>query len=218
MGVVQTIAQLTGWSKRQAFHHVSHLTTRDIPVKEVYRLIHKLSSKPILVDKSPSSVREMATLRRLEENFENPLYLFLTRHPKATVESMMRVQIHPPRPRHTFAEAEQRWRKTNTNVLSFLGTVPDSRWHRLSFEDLMSDTENTLRLITDFIGVHYCPEMADAYDGDRMQSGIGCINLSKRERVERELGEVWKHIKLPQRQGPETSDLASRLGYELPLG
>jgi len=32
------------------------------------------------------------------------------------------------------------------------------------------------------------------------------------------LGEVWKHIKLPQRQGPETSDLASRLGYELPLG
>ena len=159
----------------------------------------------------------MATLENLEKNFENPHYLFLTRHPEAAIESMMRVQIHPPRPKDTLAQAEQRWKETNTNVLGFLEAVPDGRWHRFSFEDLMSDTENTLRLITDFIGVHYYPEMADAYDGDRMQSGIGCVNLSKRERVERELGEVWKHTKLPQRLGPETSDLASRLGYQVPL-
>ena len=171
-----------------------------------------------MVDKSPPSVRDIATLQRLEENFENPLYLFLTRHPKATVESMMRVRIHPPEPKHTFAAAEQRWKQDNKNALSFLGDVPRSRWHHLSFEELLADSEAVLRKLTDFLGVPYFDIMAYPYELERLRSGIGCINLSKRERVERELGEVWKHIKLPQPLGPETSDLASRLGYALPIG
>lgn len=38
MGVVQTLAHLNGWSKWQAFHYMSRLTRRDVPVAEVYRL------------------------------------------------------------------------------------------------------------------------------------------------------------------------------------
>ncbi len=216
MGVAQTISQLTGWSERQAFHYVSHLTKRDIPVKEVYRLIHQLSPKPILVDKSPSLARDIAALQRLEQTFEHPRYLFLTRHPIAAIGSMMRVDTYPPWPRHTFSKAEQHWQGTNANVVKFLQNVPETRWYRLSFEDLMADTETVLRQIADFLGVTYSPEMADPYDGDRMRSGIGCVNLPKRQAVEKELGEKWKHVKLPRKLGLETWALAKRLGYELP--
>ena len=79
----------------------------------------------------------------------------------------------------------------------------------------MADREAVLRRLTEFLGVPYFDVMADPYEGERLQAGIGCVNLAKRKEIRKELGEAWKHIKLPQRLGLETSELASRLGYEL---
>jgi hypothetical protein len=211
MGLVQTIVHLTGWNKWQAFHYLSHLTKRDVPVPEVYRLIHGLCPKPILVDKSPSI---MGHLQRIEECFDNPRYLFLTRHPYATIESMMLNRVNPPLPKHTLAEAEQAWLEVNGNILGFLETVPLDRWRQLSFEELMSTTEQTLQSVTDFLGIPYEPAMSTPYDGDRLLHGIGCVNLPKRQRVEPELAEKWKAIHLERPLLSKTVDLAKELGYK----
>jgi len=215
MGLVQTIAHLAGWHKWQAFHYLSHLTKRDLPVKEIYRLIHSLSPKQILVDKSPSLADELAILKRLEQEFESPRYLFITRHPYSVIESLMREQVKPPNPKHTFAEAEELWLRSNSNCIHFLEGVHRARWHRLSFEDLMSKTEETLRGITDFLKLPYSSLMPNAYEGDRLQDGIGCINFPKRKRVESELGEKWKHIQLPRSLSEETKAVATSLDYTL---
>lgn len=217
MGVVQTLAHLNGWSKWQAFHYMSRLTRRDVPVAEVYRLIHQLCPKPILVDKTPAVTLDLRHMERIEQTFENPRYLFLTRHPYAVIESCMSKQINPPFPRYSFDEAENRWLEGNRNVMRFLGTIPAGRWHRLSFEGLMSCTERTLRGVTDFLGIPYHQPMADAYDGERMQGGIGCINLPTRPHVVKELGERWRHVRLPSPLRSETETMAGELGYELPL-
>jgi len=214
MGLAQTIAHLQGWNKWQAFHYVSHLTKRDVPVPDIYHLLHALCPKPILIDKSPSVARH---LQEIEENFEKPKYIFLTRHPYSVIESLMRNRINPPFPEHTFARAEQAWLEVNRRIFGFLEEIPADRWHRLSFEDLMSNTEETLRGVTDFFGLPYCSTMADAYHGERLQEGIGCVNFSKRKSVEKDLGERWKRVRLPQRLGKETEELASRLGYTVPV-
>lgn len=215
MGLAQTVGHLTGWNKWEAFHYTSHLTKRDIPVAEVYRLIHALCPKPIVVDKSPSLTLDAINMLEIERKFEQPKYIFLTRHPSAVIESIMSKQIDPPFPKYSFDPAEGRWRTANDNVLRFLGTISAERWHRLTFEDLMEDTEGTLRKVTDFLGILYHSPMADAYEGNRLQGGIGCINLPQRKKVEKELGERWKHVRLSHKLSKETEALALRLGYVL---
>jgi hypothetical protein len=210
MGLVQTVAHLTGWNKWQAFHYLSQLTKRDIPVTGVYRLLHELCPKPILVDKSPSICGH---LERIEECFENPRYLFLTRHPYAAIESLILNRINPPFPNHTFAEAEQLWLKTNKNIIRFLANMSSDRWHQLSFEELVSRTDKTLRDITGFLGLSESSSMADAYEGERLHQGIGCTNFAKRKRVEKELGDRWKHVRLPGQLSDETRIMAAELGY-----
>lgn len=212
LGLAQTIAHLQGWNKWQAFHYVSHLTKRDVPVPDVYRLLHELCPKAILIDKSPSVTGH---LQEIERTFENPRYLYLTRHPYPVIESMMRVRVDPPFPEHTFVQAERTWLEVNRDIVGFLEGIPADRWHRLSFEDLMSKTEETLRGVTHFFGLPYRATMADPYRGERLQEGIGCVNFRKRKNLETELGERWKCIRLPERLGKETGELALRLGYTL---
>jgi hypothetical protein len=210
MGLVQTISHLTGWNKWQAFHCLSHLTKRDVPVPEIYRMIHELCPKPILVDKSPSI---SGHLQQIEKCFDKPRYLFLTRHPYATIESMMLNRVNPPFPKHTFPQAEQAWLEVNRNIVSFLETVPLDRWHQLSFEELMSTTDQALQGVTDFLRLLYCLTMADAYEGERLQRGIGCVNFSVRQRVAKDLGNRWKNVRLPGQLSSETRNIAADLGY-----
>lgn len=216
MGFSQTIQDLTGWTERQAFHYVSTLTKRDLPIEDVYRIIHGYSPRPIVADKSPSLTRSLATMQKIEKLFANPRYLYITRHPYAVIESMMRIQVYPPGPKHTLPTAETLWVHTNSNVRAFLSEVSRERWHQVTYEGLMRTTEQTLRGVTDFLGVAYQPSMADAYEGNRMQQGVGCVNLPKRQSVEPELAEKWKTIRLERPLLPETVALASTLGYECP--
>jgi hypothetical protein len=127
---------------------------------------------------------------------------------------MMLNRVNPPLPKHTLAEAEQAWLEVNGNILGFLETVPLDRWHQLSFEELMSTTEQTLQSVTDFLGIPYEPAMSTPYDGDRLLHGIGCVNLPKRQRVEPELAEKWKAIHLERPLLSKTVDLAKELGYK----
>lgn len=216
LGLAQTIAHLKGWNKWQAFHYASQLTKRDLPIREIYRLLHQLSPKPILVDKSPYLTSHISILQRIEADFINPRYLFITRHPFSVLDSMMNNRIDPSRPKHRFKDAENVWLNANRNVLDFFGQVPAARCFRFSFEDLMADTDQTLRQITGFLGIPYLSEMQNIYEEDRLQSGIGCVNLPKRKWVEKELGKKWKRIRLPGPLREETLSLAARLGYSFP--
>jgi hypothetical protein len=219
MGFSQTIQDLTGWSDRQAFHYVSTLTKRDLPIEDVYRVIHGYCPRPVVVDKSPSLAQSLATMQKIEKLFTNPRYLYITRHPYAVIESMMRMQINPPLPKFNLPTAEALWMQTNSNVRAFLSGIPRERWHQLSYEDLVrstSSTYQTLRGVTDFLGLPFEPAMSAPYAGNRLLHGVGCVNLPNRQRVEPELAEKWKTIRFERPLLPETVALAATLGYECP--
>lgn len=214
MGLVQTIADLTGWSEREAFHYVSILTRRDLPVADVYRIIHGYCSKPVVVDKSPLLANMPFALDAIESNFLDARYLHITRHPRAVIDSMLKVGASPFDHLKDAAVAENFWCETNTSVLAFLDGTPRRRWHRLSYEDLMGSTGRTLRGVTDFLGMPYDLSMADPYAGHRLQQGIGCVNLPKRNALEPGLAHAWRETDRKRDLQPETAALARRLGYE----
>lgn len=216
MGFSQTIQDLTGWSEREAFHYVSTLTKRDLPIEDVYRIIHGYCRKPIVVDKSPSLPKVPSTLERIESRFSEPRYLYITRHPYAVLESMIRLETLPFREIRDAPAAEKVWFNTNATIRTFLRTIPETRWHQVSYEDLMQTTEQTLRGVTDFLGVAYEPTMANAYEGNRLQQGVGCVNLKNRQEVEPKLADAWKSIRFERPLLPETVALAAELGYVCP--
>ncbi len=214
MGFSQTIQDLTGWSEQEAFHYISTLTKRDLPIEDVYRIIHGYSEKPILVDKSPTIMQVPSTLERIESRFSTPRYIYITRHPYAVIESMVRLDALPFKKLTDTRTAEKVWLDSNTTIREFLGRIPKVRWHHLSYEDLMRTTEESLRGVTDFLGVAYEPLMSEPYNGDRLLHSVGCVNLPKRQRVEPELAEKWKTINLERPLLPKTISLANSLGYE----
>ena len=216
MGFSQTIQDLTGWSEREAFHYVSTLTRRDLPINDVYRIIHGYAKKPIVVDKSPSLPRASSNLERIESRFSNARYLYITRHPYAVIESMQRLEARPFKGVKSITAAENIWFDTNTTIRAFLEGIPKSRQHQLSYEDLMRTTEQTLRGVTDFLGVAYDPAMADPYKGNRLVKGLGCVNLPHRRKVEPQLADVWTSIRFEQPLLHATVALSTQLGYTCP--
>lgn len=213
MGVVQTIAHLRGWNKWQAFHYVSHLTKRDLPVKEVYRLLHALSPKAILVDKTPFVARFPRDFGRLEKDFSDPRYIFLSRHPCGVIDSLMRIQAIPPHPRHTLQEAEEHWLKGNREISDFLQEIPQQRWLHVHHERVLGSPASAMREVAAFLGLDYHPAMLNPYSGDRLMEGIGSPNIFSRTKIEPQALDEDRTNHIALRLDSATKKLACELGY-----
>ncbi len=213
MGVVQTIAHLRRWNKWHAFHYVSHLTKRDLPVKEVYRLLHALSPKAILVDKTPSLIRFPRDFKRLEKDFSDPRYIFLSRHPCDVIDSLTRVQAVPPHPRHTLQEAEEHWLNGNREISDFLEEIPKLRWLHMHHEKVVGSPASAMREVAAFLGVEYDPAMLNPYSGDRLMEGIGSPNIFSRSKIEFQAIDTNRSKQIAMKLCSATKELACELGY-----
>ncbi len=215
MGLCQTLVHMKGWSEKRAFQYVSRLTSKDASIEEVYRLLHRWSPKPILVDKSPALSFELEYLEMLEQRFERARYLWITRHPFPVIRSMINLQICPPNPNFTFEQAQEWWVRHNRNAMSFLSSLPGDRWMRISYESLMLDPGGVLAGVTRFLGLEFDSRMLDVYDGTRIINGIGCINLRKRERVDPSLADKWRSDGVRYQLSAQAIKLSKILNYSV---
>ena len=141
--------------------------------RRCYRQMQEWLGERILVDKTPSYALDEAILRRAEDDFEEPLYIHLLRHPCAMIQSFEEVKLDQVffRRDHPFRRArlaELIWLVSHQNIVAFLRGVPAGRQCRLRFEDLVRKPESVLRGLSDFLRVDFDPAMADPYrDKDR---------------------------------------------------
>lgn len=114
------------------------------------------------------------------------------------------------------AQAERHWVLCNRNILTFLERTGHPA-HRLRFEDLVAAPDQSMRAVCAAIGVDHRPEVLAPYDGGaRMIDGVGDPNLHEHDRIEPELGDAWRRIRLRRQLGPAARALAAELGYDLP--
>jgi hypothetical protein len=111
--------------------------------------------------------------------------------------------------------AESVWEKANGNILDLLEPVEFERYHRVRFEELVSQSRQIMVNLCDFLGVPYNEEVLQPYKGRRMSDGLGDPNFQDQDRIESKLGDVWKNIKLPRRLGRAVRQLAAELDYDL---
>lgn len=74
-----------------------------------------------------------------------------------------------------------------------------------------------MRRAASALGVEYRDALVEPFEGDRMRFGPGDPGFTERSAIRPELGEVWRHIRLPRQLSPITRGVARRLGYELPF-
>jgi hypothetical protein len=74
-----------------------------------------------------------------------------------------------------------------------------------------------MKNICEFLGIPFEESIIDPYDGKRrMIDGPGDPNIFQHDKIESNLGEVWKKISLPRPLSNETGELALELGYTMP--
>jgi amino acid adenylation domain-containing protein/thioester reductase-like protein len=218
MGLNRTLMELEGLTEEEARLRIHALVERNASVQEVFRLLQDQTGGRLLVDKSPGYALLSRTLQHAEELFEEPLYLYLYRHPAAMIESFLRNRLH-----RTYASAEAEpqevaehiWLRCNRNIRGFLAGVDPRRRFDLRYEELVSDPERVLRGVCDFLGIPFDAGVLDPYGGGRMIDGSGDPNITDRNRVDPRLGEAWKKVRLPRELDPEVRRVAMELGYEV---
>ena len=169
-GAVRAVMEAEGLDAEGAKASIAAAEASSLTTKELYRRLQDAVAPRILVDKSPAYALDPAALRRAEAWFDRPMYIHLVRDPAATIDSFVRRHVdqvlyvgdHPFEPRQV---AELVWTASHRTIADFLAGVPEERWVRVRYEDLVTDPAGQLRALCDGLGLEFDPGVLRPYDG-----------------------------------------------------
>ena len=177
-GLLRTVAQLIfggqteenvrdakAWIRRR-----SHCTTGYI-----FELLAARVVPRIMVEKSPSMVYRLASLRRTYEMFPNARYVHLVRHPCGHAQSVLKhlrkeeergaapgwlvglaswsTDYEAPAEPKPPLDPQHGWLQLHRNVKEFLSTIPPHQQRRFQSEDFLTSPERTMRELLQWLGL-----------------------------------------------------------------
>lgn len=155
-----------------------HLTTG-----AVMEALAERAHPRILVEKSPSIVRTVESMRRAYALFPQARFVHLVRHPRGHGESAMKVLANArehgslpashwvffgsspapgqgtvPVPPRGSLDPQWAWYGLNRNVVEFLADIPAAQVFRVRGEEVLADPDATLRPLLAWFGLRDDPE------------------------------------------------------------
>lgn len=194
-------------------------------IQRGYRRLQHLSGR-LLVDKTPHYTLDVTVLNRAEEMFDDPLYVWLHRHPAAVAASFKGLGesfFWGNRISHLALSkdrvGELTWRMCNENIEGFLSGILAGRKHVLTYEQLITDAGPTMDKLCDFLGVGRHDKVLSPFDGDVARM-LGFPDgddpkFHERSKIDGTLVDSWKGVVDPTTFDEETKAIARRLGYEI---
>jgi amino acid adenylation domain-containing protein len=227
-GTVRALMQLRGYSREEAEREMARYEDAAMTTQEFYRVLQEAAGEAMLVDKTPSYAMDRETLRQSELEFDQPLYLHLTRNPYGMIHSFEEAHLEQIFPR--FAQpfggrklAEMIWTISAQNILSFLDTVPAERQRQIEFERLVREPETAMSEICNWLGIEYQPEMIEPYleKQKRMSDGVyevgkmlGDIKFHEHKGIDDRVAESWRNDYREEFLSEQTWAVAEKLGYD----
>ncbi|MGG1946855.1 beta-ketoacyl synthase N-terminal-like domain-containing protein [Trinickia sp. NRRL B-1857] len=216
-GLVRALVEVLDIEPAHADAMIAGMVASKMPTSEVLaRLAQRLEGR-LLVDKSPGYSNDIEVLRKTLRDFPKAKYLYLTRHPCAVVESMVRnrfVRLMEGGNTDPFDFGEFAWVRSNGNILDFSAEVPPERFMHVRYEDLMADTRGKMESICHFLRIQFEDALLKPYSGARMRDGLGDPNFFEHDRIEPGFVDKWRQANRIIRLGPASRYLADRLGYQ----
>jgi phthiocerol/phenolphthiocerol synthesis type-I polyketide synthase E len=219
-GIVIALMEVMNIGENECRALVEEMVQKNMSIREVYHILQQAVGDRILVDKTPRYSMHLETLEYAEEIFDKPKYIHLVRHPYPVIESFMRNRFEKlflEEDVDSFLLADKIWNVYNRNVIQFSKTIEPDRYHLVPYETVVSQPKEIMKNICEFLGIPFEESIIDPYDGKRrMIDGPGDPNIFQHDKIESNLGEVWKKISLPRPLSNETGELALELGYTMP--
>ncbi|MEA2692693.1 MAG: hypothetical protein QOJ16_2080, partial [Acidobacteriota bacterium] len=226
-GTIRALMEVYACDAEEARRHMDEAEGRGLSVQQFYGELQAAIGSRLLVDKTPSYALDPATLARAEEDFAEPLYVHLLRHPYGMIRSFEKAKLEQVffRPSHPFSRrqlAELIWDVSQENILDLLSGVPAERQIQLRFEEMLREPEREMRRLCGFLGVPFDPGMLDPYadKAKRMTDGIhqlskmvGDVKFHEHKGIEARTADSWRKEIAEDFLGDVTWDLAAGLGY-----
>ena len=228
-GTLRAVMELQNCDADEARRIMADLEAR-LSTKDFYGVIQKWVGARILVDKSPHYALDPGSLEKAERDFENALYIHLTRHPYASVKSFESYHMDQVLylNKHGFGArdlGEMVWTQSHENIVAFLQSVPEKRQFRLRYEDLVADPERLMRALCERLGLEYHPDLVNPYQDidTKMTDGLykdstpmGDTHLLERRTIDPKAADKWRGVEQDNFLGEPTWEVAEQLGYARP--
>ncbi len=233
-GAVRALMEASGCTLEEARATVSRMEANHETTQEFYRNLQDSIGDRWLVDKTPSYSGQLHVLNRIEEMFEEPLYIHLLRHPCGMIHSFVDYQLHltydarykikmqsPFSPQQI---AELVWVISHQNIVQALQPIPANRCYRLRFEDVVTRPEATMRSLCEFLGLEYHEEMIHPYEHreTKMTDGVTAQGrmqgdqkfIVKHKAIDPSVAYAWREHMGTEFLGPPARRLAAEFNYE----
>ncbi len=227
-GTIRSIMQLKGCSADEAEHLMQECENSQMSTKQFYALLQEWMGDRILVDKTPLYPLDLEILKRAEEDFQEPLYIHLIRHPYGTIRSYEESKLDRFVPAlyensfHRSELAELTWLVSHQNITEFLKDIPQQRWMPLKFEDLVTQPQDMVGQLCEFLNLVFPAGMLQLYD-DRQQRMLGGtrqltrmpgdLKLHLHQGIDANTAERWRQFFTVDFLGDVTWKVAESFGY-----
>ena len=227
-GTIRAVMEIKDCGVDEARAVLAAYEERRTPVSEFYGIMQSWLDGRLLVDKTPANCLDREALRRIEDYFEEPLYIHLTRHPLGMIRSFLEARLSTVffrRVAHGFSSrelAELIWLTCHCNTLAALEHVPAERKLTVSFEALTRAPGDTVEGLCEFLGIELHPEMLEPgknrekkmTDGLHPESKMmGDPKLHQHNRIDPAVADRWRDEMRNAALGTATRVLARELGY-----
>ncbi|MEX2600595.1 MAG: amino acid adenylation domain-containing protein [Balneolaceae bacterium] len=229
-GTLRAVMELKNCDADSAKAMMAEREAAGMSVKDFYGEMQEWLGERMLVDKSPSYVLDPLILQRIEETFEDPLYIHLHRHPCGMIRSFEEARLQQIffRYPHSFTPgqlAELIWTHSHRTISGFLESVPDSRKLQISFEQMTRDAQVEVERMCRFIGIDFQPEMLAIHEEQekkrRMTDGIhkestmlGDVKFHTHKRIDATAADRWRESYDEDFLSNVSRETALELGYE----
>ena len=232
-GTLRAIIQIKKCSISQAEEMMQEFENQGMTVKQFYGLLQEWLNQQnqVLVDKSPGYSLYRDVLKRAESYFQDPLYIFLLRHPygmirsykEARMDLLMGQQLMDKLGLSRQAIAEVTWTICVLNIMEFFKQIPVNRQLCIKFEDLVANPEKTARKICGFLNLEFHPDMLQPYKEKKQrmtdpvyQGGImlGDMKFHHHKEIDHSVADTWKNDFTVDFWGEPTREIAEKFGYQ----
>jgi acyl carrier protein len=233
-GTVRALMQIQQCSAQAAQDLMQQYEEQGLTAQQFYYQLQQQLGDRLLVDKTPSYALSAEVLNRAEQYFQDALYIHLARHPYGAIRSYEDAKLERLTlpfiseldnqdifSRREFAELM--WTVSQQNISEFLTKIPQKRWIKVGFEEMVNDPKNSLINICDFLNLEFLPEALNLYDDktQRMTDGVqsvskmgGDLKFFLHKGIDSDAAHKWKQYHTVDFLSDTAWQVAERLGYK----
>lgn len=230
-GTIRAVMEIKQCRSDEAIELMEMYEEKGYSTKEFYAVLQEWIGERILVDKSPSYALDLNTLMKAEKDFDQAIYIHLTRHPYAMVRSfekyhMDQVLYLKDQPFSAQELGELVWIISHKNVMDFLETVPTERQFHMRFEELVTEPKKNMESLCNTFGLPFETELLKPYENlnQKMTDGIyeeskpmGDTHFFEHSDIDPDVANEWQGVMDDNFLSDLTWDLAKKLGYSDPF-